>query len=212
MPANLNALIRYKTINACLYGGKRRWSIEELRDKCSDALAEYRGKYDTVSERTIRDDIRVMRSDILGYNAPIVQKQGMYYYSDNSYSIMTLSLTDSVLIKRIIMFLGEIKTKVSHPELEIILDKLTNLKSTYQLKEEAGKEVQSYIESGNFILREETEASSSLVKKHSKVKATDKRAYISDAPSLPMPSAPYSADFPDQITWGNVLNTLFVKQ
>ncbi len=112
MPANLNALIRYKTINSALYGGNRRWSIPELMKKCSDALAEYRGRYEPVSERTIRDDIRVMRSDILGYNAPISQQKGLYYYSDKDYSIMTISFTDSGLVERIIRFLGEIKPEV----------------------------------------------------------------------------------------------------
>jgi hypothetical protein len=212
MPSNLNALIRYKTINSCLYGGKRRWSIEELRDKCSDALAEYRGRYDTVSERTIRDDIRVMRSDILGFNAPILQKQGMYYYSDNSYTIMTLSFKDTDLIERIIMFLGEIKTKVSHPELEIILNKLTRLKHTFQLKEEAGDQVQSYINFNLISKGEATEESFKEVKKHLNVRAKDKRTFISDEPSLPMPSAPYSADFPDQYTWANVISALCIKQ
>jgi hypothetical protein len=128
MPANLNALIRYKTINSALYGGHRRWSIPELIEKCSGALAEYRGRYETVSERTIRDDIRVMRSDILGYNAPIAQYKGLYYYSDEDYSIMTISFTDSGLVERIIRFLGEIKPEVAHPELEIILEKLKALK------------------------------------------------------------------------------------
>jgi hypothetical protein len=128
MPANLNALIRYKTINSALYGGHRKWSIAELTEKCSAALAEYRGRYETVSERTIRDDIRVMRSDILGYNAPIAQQGGLYYYSDEDYSIMTITFTDSGLVERIIRFLGEIKPEVAHPELEIILEKLNALK------------------------------------------------------------------------------------
>ncbi len=128
MPANLNALIRYKTINSALYGGNRRWSIPELTEKCSSALAEYRGRYKTVSERTIRDDIRVMRSDILGYNAPISQQKGLYYYAEPEYSIMTISFTDSALVERIILFLREIKPKVAHPELEIILEKLNALK------------------------------------------------------------------------------------
>ena len=96
MPANLNALIRYKTINLPLRR-RRRWSIRELKQKCSDALAEYRGRYEPVSERTIRDDIRVMRSEILGYNAPIAQQKGLYYYSEPGYSIMTISFTDSDL-------------------------------------------------------------------------------------------------------------------
>jgi hypothetical protein len=211
MPANLNALIRYKTINSCLYGGIRRWSITELKEKCSEALAEYRGRYDTISERTIRDDIRIMRSDILGYNAPIVQQKGMYYYSDHSYSIMSLSLTDSALIERIIMFLGEIKTKVSHPELEIILDKLTNLKSTYQLKEKESEEIQSYIDFSKIVIREEAAESFKPGKKLLKLKESSGRAYTSDEQSLPMASAPYSADFPDQMTWGTLLNSLFIK-
>jgi hypothetical protein len=146
MPANLNALIRYKTINSCLYGGKRRWSIPELIERCSDALAEYRGLYKTVSERTIRDDIRIMRSEILGYNAPIEQKKGFYYYSDPDYSIMTISLTDSSLVERIIRFLDEIKPKVAHPELEIILEKLNNLRIN-GLKEEQPEEIQMEAES-----------------------------------------------------------------
>jgi len=146
MPANLNALIRYKTINSCLYGGKRRWSIAELIEKCSDALAEYRGRYESISERTVRDDIRVMRSDILGYNAPIKQLKGLYYYSDPDYSIMTINFTDSDLIERIIRFLSKIKNEVTHPELEIILDKLTKLKYKYSKEERQAEGIQSYVE------------------------------------------------------------------
>jgi hypothetical protein len=127
MPANLNALIRYKTINSCLFGGKRRWTIDELIEKCSDALAEYRGRYERLSERTIRDDIRVMRSDILGYNAPIVQQGGLYYYADPAYSIMSVTITDSSLISKIIKLLNDVKRDVNHPEMEIVLERLNAL-------------------------------------------------------------------------------------
>lgn len=128
MPANLNALIRYKTINNCLYGGIRRWSIDELIRACSNALIDSRGRMASVSERTVRDDLRVMKSDILGYNAPIAQKDGFYYYSDPHYSIMSINITDSGLASQIISLLTELKTKVSHPELETILEKLMGLK------------------------------------------------------------------------------------
>jgi hypothetical protein len=127
MPANLNALIRYKTINGCLSGGRRRWTIAELMEKCAEALAEYRGRYETVSERTIRDDIRVMRSEMLGYNAPIVQERGLYFYSDPDYSIMTIRLTDAGLALQIIRLLEELRLEVSHPELEQVLEKLKQL-------------------------------------------------------------------------------------
>lgn len=127
MPANLNALIRYKTINSCLSGGRRRWSIDELRERCSEALAESRGRYATVSERTIRDDIRVMRSDILGFNAPIRQEAGFYYYSDPEYSILSLRITDEGLGVQILELLTKLRGKVNHPEMEIIIAKLCRL-------------------------------------------------------------------------------------
>jgi len=125
MPANLNALIRYKTINSCLYGGKRKWTLQELIEKCSEALAEFRGRYKPVSERTLRDDIRVMRSEVLGFNAPIKQLNGLYFYDDHHYSIMSVSFSDSGLIIKVIKLLKDIRNEVSHPELEIILEKLT---------------------------------------------------------------------------------------
>ena len=127
MPANLNALIRYKTINSCLSGGRRRWSIDELRERCSEALAENRGRYGTVSERTIRDDIRVMRSDILGFNAPIKQEAGFYFYSDAEYSILSLRITDEGLAEQILGLLMKMRGKVNHPEMEIIMAKLCRL-------------------------------------------------------------------------------------
>jgi hypothetical protein len=135
MPANLNALVRYKTINSCLYGGLRRWSIEELIDACSSALADTRGRYGKVSERTIRDDIRVMRSDILGFNAPIKQTGGLYYYDDPKYSILSIGITDPGLIERIIKMLLEIKKEVKHPELEIVLKKLLGMSQELPLQE-----------------------------------------------------------------------------
>jgi hypothetical protein len=127
MPANLNALIRYKTINSCLSGGRRRWTIDELRDKCSEALAESRGRYTPVSERTLRDDIRVMRSDILGFNAPIKQEGGLYFYSDPGYSILSLSITDTGLAEQVLGLLMKLRDKVNHPEMEIIIEKLCRL-------------------------------------------------------------------------------------
>jgi len=127
MPANLNALIRYKTINSCLYGGKRKWSIQELIEACSEALGESRGRYNLISERTVRDDLRVMKSDILGFNAPIEQEKGLYFYSDPQFSILSLKITDVKLADRIYTFLINLRTEIQHPELESILQLLCNL-------------------------------------------------------------------------------------
>jgi hypothetical protein len=127
MPANLNALIRYKTINSCLYGSRRRYNIHELIDACSDALNESRGLGVRISERTIRDDLRVMRSDILGFNAPIVQKNGLYSYSDPKYTILSVGITDPGIMDAVIKSLIRIRRDIKHPELEIVLGKLKAL-------------------------------------------------------------------------------------
>jgi hypothetical protein len=127
MPSNLNALIRYKTIDRCLSNRHRDWTIQDLIEACSDALGEYRGIYKTVSERTVRDDLRVMRSDILGFNAPIESGDGTYYYTDSSYSIFNVRVSDDKLLGRILELLLEIRSEISHPELEKMIERLSGL-------------------------------------------------------------------------------------
>ncbi len=94
MPTNLNALIRYKTLDRCFRNRYGEWTLEKLAEKCSEALDEARGRKAPVSVRTIQDDIRVMRSDILGFNAPIEVRDGIYFYSDPDYSISQTGLSD----------------------------------------------------------------------------------------------------------------------
>ena len=80
MPVSKNALIRYKTIDRCLRNRYRRWTLEDLIEACSDALYEYEGRDEGVSRRTVQLDIQMMRSDKLGYNAPIKVVDRKYYY------------------------------------------------------------------------------------------------------------------------------------
>jgi hypothetical protein len=68
-----------------------------------------------------------MRSEILGFNAPIKQKGGLYYYDDPYYSILSISFTDSGLLKKILETLIRIRPEVNHPELEILIEKLYGL-------------------------------------------------------------------------------------
>lgn len=91
MPVNKNALLRYKTIDICLRNRARKWTLEDLIVACSDALYEYTGKDAYISRRTIQLDLQKMRSDELGYNAPIVVKDKRYYtYEDPDYSITNI--------------------------------------------------------------------------------------------------------------------------
>lgn len=98
MPANKNALIRYKTIDNCLRRRYRRWTLQDLIDACSDALYDMEGIRTGVSTRTIQNDLQVMRSDKLGYNAPIEVYDHKYYrYSDPDYSISNIPMSDNDL-------------------------------------------------------------------------------------------------------------------
>lgn len=98
MAQNKNALLRYKTIDRCLRNTGRRWTLQDLVDACSDALYEYDGRRELVSVRTIQLDIQMMRSDRLGYEAPIEVYERKYYrYSDPDYSISNRPLTENDL-------------------------------------------------------------------------------------------------------------------
>lgn len=88
MAINKLALIRYKTIDDCLRNKYKKWTLEELIEKVSEVLYELEGITSGVSKRTIQGDIQLMRSDKLGYNAPIVVKDKRFYvYEDPNFSI-----------------------------------------------------------------------------------------------------------------------------
>lgn len=96
MPANKNALIRYKTIDNCLRNRYRRWTLDDLVDACCEALYDCEGISKGVSVRTVQGDIQMMRSDKLGYNAPIeVYDHKFYRYADPEYSIMDMPLSQN---------------------------------------------------------------------------------------------------------------------
>lgn len=96
MPANKNALIRYKTIDNCLRNKYRQWTLDDLVNACSDALYDMEGITKGVSVRTVQGDIQMMRSDKLGYNAPIEVYDNKYYrYSDPDFSITNMPMSEN---------------------------------------------------------------------------------------------------------------------
>lgn len=98
MPVTKNALIRYKTIDACLRNRRRKWTLENLIDAVSDALYDYEGMDKGISRRSVQSDIHLMRSDKLGYNAPIIVVSKKYYtYDDPNYSITSIPLNEQDL-------------------------------------------------------------------------------------------------------------------
>ncbi len=110
MPANKNALIRYKTIDRCLRNRFRLWTIDDLTEACSEALYEMEGITKGMSVRTVQGDLQIMRSDKLGYNAPIEVFDKIYYrYADPNYSINEMPLTedDCRLLKQAVEMLDD---------------------------------------------------------------------------------------------------------
>lgn len=158
MAQNKNALIRYKTIDKCLQNQYRTWSLEDLMEACSNALYEYEGKENPVSKRTVQLDIQLMRSEKLGYNAPIVVYDKKFYkYDEEGFSITDIPLTETdinVLTETVSMLkqfkdfslfndvsdiLQRLEDKIyaekSHTQPVIHLDKNENLKGLHFLDE-----------------------------------------------------------------------------
>ena len=132
MPANKNALIRYKTIDNCLRNRYRRWTLDDLVEACSDALYDMEGITKGVCARTVQMDIQIMRSDKLGYNAPIEVYDRIYYrYADPEYSIteMPLSIEDCKLIKKAIILLENKKDKNNEDTIQVLNKVQDRLKS-----------------------------------------------------------------------------------
>ena len=127
MPTNLNALIRYKEIDKCLSNHYNGCTIDALIDKCSEALGEYRGVYKRISERTIRDDIRVMRSDILGFNAPIIFRDGYYYYEKSDYTIFRTSIEDFKILEQVLNMLIDERKNIKDTEIDNVILSLSEL-------------------------------------------------------------------------------------
>ena len=127
MATNKNALIRYKTIDKCLQNRSRRWTLDDLIDACSDALYEFEGKESLVSKRTVQLDIQHMRSDKLGYEAPIICYERKYYtYADENYSITNLPISqlDLDVLSESMMMLSQFKDFSLFQELNGLIQKL----------------------------------------------------------------------------------------
>lgn len=92
MDITSNALLRHRTIDSCLRDSRRKYTLLDLINACTNAIKEKKGgkvksRY-CVSTRTIQLDIQFMRDKVKGYGAPIVVYDHKYYkYKDNSFTI-----------------------------------------------------------------------------------------------------------------------------
>lgn len=143
MATNKSALIRYKTIDECLRNRFRKWTLEDIIEKVSDTLYELEGITTGISKRTIQADIQFMRSDKLGYNAPIVVVDRKYYtYSDDNYSITQSPINEEDIgkMKEIISLLKQFNGFQFLDEMTEVIARLEN--SVYK----SSKKTPNYIQ------------------------------------------------------------------
>lgn len=129
MSINKLALIRYRTIDECLQNRYRKWTLDDLIEKVSDAIYEYEGISNGVSKRTIQADIQFMRSDKLGYNAPIIVKEKKYYtYEDADFSISKTPINQADIdkLKEVVNVLKQFNGFSYFGEMTEVVAKLEN--------------------------------------------------------------------------------------
>lgn len=129
MSINKLALIRYKTIDDCLKNRFRKWTLDDLIEKVSDTLYELEGITTGISKRTIQADIQLMRSDKLGYNAPIIIKDRKYYsYESADYSITNapINYADVEKMREIVSLLKQFNGFNYFDEMSDMITRLEN--------------------------------------------------------------------------------------
>jgi predicted DNA-binding transcriptional regulator YafY len=137
MAVNKLALIRYKTIDDCLRNRFRKWTLDDIIEKVAEVLYDREGIVTGISRRTIQADIQVLRSDKLGYNAPIVVTDKKYYsYEDRDYSITKAPINNADVekMKEIVGVLKQFNGFSYFDEMSDMIAKLENnlYKSTQQ--------------------------------------------------------------------------------
>lgn len=85
-----NALLRHRTIDACLRDTKRKYTLIDLINACTAAINGRNGTKGKakVSVRSLQLDLQIMRDKHKGYGAPIIVYEQKYYkYKDPDYSL-----------------------------------------------------------------------------------------------------------------------------
>jgi predicted DNA-binding transcriptional regulator YafY len=135
MPTNKNAYIRYQALDKCFRDRLHRYYIDDLIDKCEDALLYYNG-VGGVSRRQIFEDIKFMESDT-GWSIPLERrkdgKKVYYRYKDSNFSINKQPITDEEAqqLRTVILTLSRFR---GFPSNEWVEDVISNLEWRFHLR------------------------------------------------------------------------------
>ena len=135
MPTNKNAAIRYQTLDKCFRDALHRYFLEDLKEKCNEALYAFNG--DTgVGRRQIFEDIRFMESEA-GWQIPLERlkegKRVYYRYADTDFTINEQPLTEKEArqVETLIVTLSRFR---GMPSNEWVEDVISNLEWRFKLK------------------------------------------------------------------------------
>ena len=132
-----NAQLRYRVLDRCFRNRESPKTFEDLKKEIDKVIGELDSNIPMISDRTLREDIRIMRASV-GFNAPIVTKvfadgKYRYYYDDPKFSIFKTNISekDYNTLQSTIEMLGRYRGLPSTTWLEEII---TNLEYRFDLK------------------------------------------------------------------------------
>lgn len=128
MPTNKNAAIRYQTLDKCFRDRRHRYYIEDLIDKCEEAIYYYNGVGE-VSRRQIFEDIKFMESET-GWSVPLERKQDgrrVYYryrYPDFTINAQPLTEDEARQLRSVIITLRRFRGLPSNAWVDEVISNL----------------------------------------------------------------------------------------
>ena len=132
------ALLRHKTIDACLRNESRKYSLNDLILQCTRALSKSLKSNERISLRTMQADIEFMRDPVNGYGAPIEVYEKKYYrYSNPDFSLGNLTIRKDAGNEGLNDLLSKLEAVISTDEFSYLKDAFNKLASEYNAHEEA---------------------------------------------------------------------------
>lgn len=111
----------------------KKFTMEELIDRVSDRIG------DSISKKTIQNDIRAMREEAESKDGSIVCENGKYFYEPKNFNIYDVKVSDDIIdrIKLASSILKQIPGLDIHEDLKELFDKLD-----MKVKEEFAEETE----------------------------------------------------------------------
>ena len=128
MATNKNASIRYQVLDRCFRDRHHRYFLEDLVEKCDEALAYYNGT-GGVSRRQIFEDIKYMESDSgwkIQLQRPRFGRRTYYSYVDPNFSINSQPLTEDEAkqLEAVILTLSRFRGVSCHEWIDSVISSL----------------------------------------------------------------------------------------